>query len=180
MLAESVSADCRVSRVVRQRVPHQRTSHGESPPDKYHEVPPYVSEDLTRTSRLCHICRSTTRSSVRRTLSTNNTSGNDAINPVGGRRSAERTCRRIVEITPSRALCSRPSRHHHRRRRRRRWAPVRISRARAALQLTFFRPAINQHLERPRTSSQSGNVAKRGQACGRVKLAVTTANIHNV
>jgi len=34
VLAESVSADCRVSHVVRQRVPHQRASHGESPPNK--------------------------------------------------------------------------------------------------------------------------------------------------
>jgi len=34
VLAESVSADCRVSQVVRQRVPHQRASHGESPPGK--------------------------------------------------------------------------------------------------------------------------------------------------
>jgi len=34
VLAESVSADCRVSQVVRQRVPHRRTSHGESPPGK--------------------------------------------------------------------------------------------------------------------------------------------------
>jgi len=32
VLAESVSADCRVSQVVRQRVPHRRTSHRESLP----------------------------------------------------------------------------------------------------------------------------------------------------
>jgi len=40
MLAESVSADCPVSQVVRQRVPHQRASHGESPQGKC--TPPLV------------------------------------------------------------------------------------------------------------------------------------------
>ena len=38
MLAESVSADCRASQAVRQRVPHQRASHGESPPGQMYSA----------------------------------------------------------------------------------------------------------------------------------------------
>jgi len=53
MLAESVSADCQVSQVVRQRVPHQGAIHGESPPGKC--TPPlvrYVQQLLTSRSEM--------------------------------------------------------------------------------------------------------------------------------
>jgi len=65
MLAETVSADWLVSQVVRQQVPHQRASHGESPPGKC--TPPllrYAQQSSTSRSEMtpwrcsCWGCRS--------------------------------------------------------------------------------------------------------------------------